>query len=285
VIVVLDSDGTELWTRRIDNDPLTLGLEIEEAGPAPEVVLEATWGWYWAADVIAEADGSVHLAHPLGIAGFENRRVKNDRIDARLLADLLRMGRLPESWIAPEGIRHQRELVRYRRKLSQLRAGLKAQAHAVLGKEGLGPPINHLWGPGGSVWLDETDMADAYETRVRSLRRLIKVYDTEITKLDARIAGVFEGHEGYETIQQLHGVGPVLAAIFSAELGDVTRFGSAKQVTSWAGLTPPASRVGHDRASRVDHQTGSASGPVGGHRSHIQKPRRRPPQRALPAGF
>lgn len=98
VIVVLDSDGTELWTRRIDNDPLTLGLEIEEAGPAPEVVLEATWGWYWAADVIAEAGGSVHLAHPLGIAGFENRRVKNDRIDARLLADLLRMGRLPESW-------------------------------------------------------------------------------------------------------------------------------------------------------------------------------------------
>jgi transposase len=238
VIVVLDSDGTELWTKRIDNDPVTLGLEIENAGPAPEVVLEATWGWYWAADVIAQAGGSVHLAHPLGIKGFENRRVKNDRIDARLLADLLRMGRLPESWIAPEGIRYQRELVRYRRKLSQLRAGLKAQVHAVLGKEGLRPPITHLWGPGGSVWLDNTDMAEAYETRVRSLRRLIKIYDTEITKLDARISDVFEGHEGYEVIQQLNGVGPVLAAIFCAELGDVTRFGSAKQVTSWAGLTP-----------------------------------------------
>ncbi|MGH8937045.1 MAG: IS110 family transposase [Acidimicrobiia bacterium] len=109
VIVVLDADGTELWSRRIDNDPLTLGLEIEEAGPEPEVVLEATWGWYWAADVITEAGGRVHLAHPLGIAGFENRRVKNDRVDARLLADLLRMGRLLESWIPPEGVRHQRE--------------------------------------------------------------------------------------------------------------------------------------------------------------------------------
>jgi transposase len=67
-----------------------LGLEIEAAGPEPEVVLEATWGWYWAADVVAHAGGRVHLAHPLGIAGFENRRVKNDRVDARLLADLLR---------------------------------------------------------------------------------------------------------------------------------------------------------------------------------------------------
>lgn len=86
VIVVLDGDGTELWCRRIDNDRLALGLEIEEASPSPEVVLEATWGWYWAADVIARAGGRVHLAHPLGVAGFENRRVKNDRIDARLLA-------------------------------------------------------------------------------------------------------------------------------------------------------------------------------------------------------
>jgi hypothetical protein len=68
VIVVLDADGTELWTKRIDNDPLTLGLEIEEAGPDPEVVLEATWGWYWAADVITEAGGRVHLAHPLTTA-------------------------------------------------------------------------------------------------------------------------------------------------------------------------------------------------------------------------
>jgi hypothetical protein len=114
------------------------------------VVLEATWGWYWAADVITEAGGRVHLAHPLGIAGFENRRVKNDRVDARLLADLLRMGRLPESWIPPEGVRHQRELVRYRRKLSQLRAGLKAQVHVVLGKEGLLPPINRRGVPRSS---------------------------------------------------------------------------------------------------------------------------------------
>jgi len=284
VIVVLDADGTELWTKRIDNDPLTLGLEIEKVGPAPEMVLEATWGWCWAAGVITEAGGRVHLAHPLGIKGFENRRVKTDRVDARLLADLLRMGRLPEAWIAPESIRHQRELVRYRRKLSQLRAGLKAQVHAVLGKEGLLAPINHLWGPGGSVWLDETEMAEAYETRVRSLRRLIKLYDTEITKLDARIAEVFKGDEGYETIQQLNGVGPVFAAVFCAELGDVTRFRSAKAVCSWAGLTPrdigsPTPRCIEGRSPNKDQ--GWSAGPRS---KHIQKPRRRPHQESLPAG-
>ena len=78
--------------------------------------------------------------------GFENRRVKNDDKDATLLADLLRMGSLPESGIAPRSLREQRELVRYRHKLSQLRSGLKSQVHSVLGKEGVIPVLSTLWG-------------------------------------------------------------------------------------------------------------------------------------------
>ena len=90
----------------------------------------------------------MHLAHPLGVKGFENRRVKNDDRDATLLADLLRMGSLPESWIAPRSLRQLRELVRYRHKLSQLRTGLKSQVHSVFGKEGVVPSLTTLWGPG-----------------------------------------------------------------------------------------------------------------------------------------
>ncbi len=74
-------------------------------------MLEATYGWYWAADVLAEAGANVHLAHPLGVKGFAYRRVKNDERDAADLADLLRMGRLPEAWIAPPGVRGLREAV------------------------------------------------------------------------------------------------------------------------------------------------------------------------------
>ena len=78
---------------------------LEDAGEHPEVVLEATYGWYWAADLLAELGAEVHLAHPLGVKGFAYRRVKNDFRDAADLADLLRMGRLPEAWIAPPAMR------------------------------------------------------------------------------------------------------------------------------------------------------------------------------------
>ena len=79
--------------------------------PPEHVVVEATWGWFWTVEVIAEVGAEMHLAHPLAIKGYENRRVKTEWLDAELLADLLGMGRLPEAWIAPGSIRELRELM------------------------------------------------------------------------------------------------------------------------------------------------------------------------------
>ncbi len=238
VVVILDSDGSRVSSRRIENSPVALAAAVGEAGPEPEVVLEATWGWYWAADVIEASGGRVHLAHPLGVKGFENRRVKNDDRDATLLADLLRMGSLPESWIAPRSLRELRELVRYRHKLSQLRTGLKSQVHSVLGKEGVVPSLTTLWGPGGARFLEETPLGEAYAYRIESLRKLIPIYDREITELDHRVHARLRDDVGYRTIQQLSGVGRVFAGVFVAEIGDITRFPNPKRLCSWVGLTP-----------------------------------------------
>jgi transposase len=237
-VVILDGDGVKRSSVRIENSPDALLEAVVAAGEEPEVVLEATWGWYWAADVLAEAGCNVHLAHPLGIRGYQNRRVKNDERDATLLADLLRMGSLPEGWIAPPPLRELRELVRYRHKLSRLRAGLKSQIHAVLGKEGVIPTLVELWGPAGADWLNELELADAYQERITSLRRLIGRYDTEIARFDRRIHRLLRDDAGYRVIQQLDGVGPVIAAVFITEIGDISRFATPKRLCSWAGLTP-----------------------------------------------
>ncbi|MGW3941581.1 IS110 family transposase [Streptomyces phaeochromogenes] len=90
VIVRQPEDGVQLSAVRILNDPVALGLQIEQAGSNPDVVLEATYGWYRAADVLQAAGARVHLAHPLGVKGFAYRCVKNDLRDAAALADLLR---------------------------------------------------------------------------------------------------------------------------------------------------------------------------------------------------
>ena len=88
----------------------------------------------------------------VGVKAFSHRRVKNDELDARDLADLLRMGRLPEAWIAPDEIRELREITRYRGKLVHSRTSCKDQVHGVLAKLGIevtGSDIFGAWGPPG----------------------------------------------------------------------------------------------------------------------------------------
>ena len=108
VLVRMSAEGRKLETIRITNSPAELRRAVARAGKRPRVVLEATYGWYWAADTLAAARAEVHLAHPLGVRGFAYRRVKNDEKDAGDLADLLRMGRLPEARVAPPETRELR---------------------------------------------------------------------------------------------------------------------------------------------------------------------------------
>jgi len=237
VIVRVSADGEKLSTVRIENDPVALALEVAKAGPDPEVVLEACYGWYWAADVLEAGGASVHLAHPLGL-NWSHRRVKNDERDCVDLVRKLRLGELPEAWIAPPAWRELRELVRYRAKLVALRSGLKAQVHAVLAKEGVRVPMSDLFGVGGQALLDECHLAAAYRERVESLRELVAVYDGEVDRFGERIHDRLRDDAGYHAVQAIPGVGKVLAAVFRAEIGDVTRFPSGDKLACWAGLTP-----------------------------------------------
>jgi len=107
-----------------------------------------------------------------------------------------------------------------------------------LAKEGVRVPMSDLFGVGGQVLLDKVHLADAYRVRVDSLRDLIDHINREIAMLEEHSAPYFAGDLGYHAVQTIPGVGPVLAAIFVAEIGDVSRFTSARHLCSWAGLTP-----------------------------------------------
>jgi transposase len=233
----MSEDGDVLGCQRILSQPFELAEAMAEAGDAPEVVLESTYGWYWAADLLKELGCNVHLAHALG-NNWGNRRVKNDERDAKDLAAMLRLGRLAEGWIAPPETRELRELVRYRFSLVAHRTSAKAQIHGVMAKNGVLPVVAEMWGPAGTAQLDSLELPFAYSLRIESLRDLLELYDREITMLDRHIHRLLKDDPSYRAITKLPGVGRVIAAIFIAEIGDITRFDCAKKLCSWAGLTP-----------------------------------------------
>jgi len=229
VVVRTSESGEVLEAVRILNDVDRLNSVMARAGEDPEVVLEATYGWYWAVDALQAGGAQVHLAHPLGVKAFEFRRVKNDVRDATDLADLLRMGRLPEAWIAPPATRELRELVRHRAKLVGLRSGCKAEIHAVLAKCGVQVPMSDLFSPAGEELLDRVQMPGPYAARVQSLRLLIEDLEDEIDLFTRLTRNRLVADPGYTALQQLPGIGPTLAAVLWP------------RSATWVGSAPPGS--------------------------------------------
>jgi len=164
--------------------------------------------------------------------------VKNDERDAADLADLLRMGRLPQAWIAPPATRELRELVRHRAKLVGLRAHCKAEVHAVLATCGVQVLMSDLFGLEGTALLDRLDLPAPYAARIASLRRVMDAVDFEIDLFAGLARGRLARDPGYVAVQTIPDIGPTLGAVLVAEVGDVTLFARPEQLTCWAGLTP-----------------------------------------------
>jgi len=274
VLVRMAEDGHKLSTVRIANSPARLAAEIKRAGLHPKVVLEACYGWYWAADTLTAAGAEVHLAHPLGVREFSHRRVKNDELDARDLADLLRMGRLAEAQLAPAEIRELREITRYRGKLVQLRTSCKDQVHGVLAKLGIEVTCSDIFGAWGTQWLDELVLPQPYSWKVASLRQLIGWLSAEITVLEQVTADLLAGHDAYRAVQRLPGIGPVPGR------GRRDRRHHPVPPPGPAVLAvradPPALRVRHQGGPRPDHQAGLAAAALGADRSGPAHPGRHP---------
>jgi transposase len=268
VICRIDEQGKQLDCVQINNDPKALVKAVRLAGRGAPVAVEATYGWYWAIEALQAARFQVHLAHPYGMKAMRKRkRVKTDARDAYELANLLRLGSLPEAYIAPAELRELRELVRHRRQLTKTATSVKAQIRALLAKHGVRLPASCLESQAGQDQLDAVTLPECAAGRLDSRRRLMMMLDNEIDALDVELDRRLKNHQDYRNLLKVKGIGPVLAAIFVVEIGDIHRFGTPEQLACWARDHPAALRVRPDRAARPCQQGRLRAGALGGGRS------------------
>src|ERR687897_1297678 len=158
-VVALDPTGEVVLSRRIGNAPAEFLRIFGELEPQPiEVVFEATYGWSWFADLLADVGIPAHMSHPLATKAISAARVKNDAVDARTLAHLLRTNLLPEAWIAPPEAREARRLVRMRTSLVRIRSQLKCQVHALVAEHAVQVPMWDLFGKAGRLLLADLQL-------------------------------------------------------------------------------------------------------------------------------
>jgi transposase len=231
---------------------LLAGIEGES-----KIALEATYGWEWLADLLEDAGYELHLAHPLRTKAIAAARVKTDAVDARTLAHLLRTDLLPEAYIAPRELRDLRDLLRHRVALTRMRSALKQRVGAILAKHGIQRPYSNLFGPGGMRFLTELELREGPRQRLDSLLSLIADFDREIDQTSAEIDQRAKADPYVEVLCQIRGVGRYIAMLVIAEVGDISRFPSARHLCAWAGLTPTVRSS--DGKARLGHITGQGS--------------------------
>lgn len=254
VVAALDEAGIPVLRRRIESRPEAFQRVFGELAPAPlSVAFEATYGWSWFADLLADAGIEAHMAHPLATKAIAAGRVKNDAVDARTLAQLLRTHLLPEGWIAPPEIRERRRVVRARSSLVRISSRLRCQVRALLAEQCVHPPVDSLFGVAGRQYLASLELPAISRGRIDAALRLIDASAAEVQLLDRELRAVFAGDERIRRLLPIPGIGFITAVTILAEVGAIDRFGSADALCSWAGLTPT------ERSSDAHTQRGHIS--------------------------
>ena len=128
---------------------------------------------------------------------------------------------------------------------------MKNGIRGLLAKHGLRLIVSHLEAASGQGLLDLVQLPEASSLRLASQRRLLMLLTCEIDALDVEIDRRLKSHPGYRNLLKVKGIGPVLAAVFVVEIGDVSRFGTPAQLACWAGLTPRHNES--DRSVRRGH--------------------------------
>ena len=164
--------------------------------------------------------------------------MKTDAVDAKTLAHLLRTGLLPEAYIAPPELRDLRELLRHRAVLTRMRTAVKNRVHALLARQGIRQEHADLFGKAGREFLASLELPEGSRRQLDSLMALIGDFDREITATTREIDARAKTDERVTVLCQLPGVGRYTAMLIIAEVGDASRFPTARHLCAWAGLTP-----------------------------------------------
>jgi len=239
-VCVEDQRGRVLLNRRCNNDWRSIVKAVDGHGTVGRVAIESCSGAADLADeLVHEAGWSVDLAHPGYVHRMKGSPDKTDFSDARMLADLERVGYLPKVWLAPQEVRELRRLVRYRQGLVNDRRNTKLRVSALLRDQRI---RDAPAGPWTKPWLHWLRNNDALSEQARwIIDRLLTKMDFVVAEIDAvqkRLSQATEGDLMVEALCALKGIGFVTAWTIRAEIGRFDRFNSGKQLARFCGLSP-----------------------------------------------
>ncbi len=235
---VKDYDGNIIRQEKVLTDKNQIRNFMQSLGQPASIVLEPVSQWYTYADMLESLGNNVHLAHPMKVKAIASARIKTDKIDASVLSDLLRANLLPEAYFSTKEVREWKELVRFRASLLNLRTQVKNKVHAILHKHALRHNFSNLFGKSGRIWLSDLTLEEPFKTNLTQYLSLIDFLTQQINEAEILVQKKVTEHPQAKFLTSIPGISYVSALTIIAEVGDINRFPSAKQLMGYAGLVP-----------------------------------------------
>jgi len=251
-VCVMSAEGKMLLNRPCRNDVRAIWEAVEEFDSDEiRAALEACCGSADLAEEISQRRGwSVCLAHPGYVSRMKHTPDKTDWSDARLLADLVRVGYIPRVWLAPEAVRELRRVVHYRQTLVDARRNVKLRIGGLLREQRIASPQKiSRWTLGWLEWLATSAplspegrwVMDRYLEEFEDAKRKVAVCEKHLEKIvaDDRLVG---------RLMEQKGIGLITACVMRAEIGQFDRFRNGKQLSHFVGLSPRNASSGERQA-------------------------------------
>lgn len=296
MVTLLDETGEHRDHLSVSPTGPGLGSLVDRVGLSEPVrgVIESMNGARFVYDFLSDAGWEMLMADAWRVKGIAPLAAKTDRIDSRVLAELSRLDLVPQIWIPGSEVRGQRERARFRIFLVHQRTAVKNRVHSTLIAFGRPCPVSDLFGKTGRQLLDTLVFDEPWRGNITACLALVDHYDQLIAETEQELRREGVAHPYMRLLMTIPGVGPILAYTIATEIGDITRFGSAKKLVAYTGLVPrvvqsgkrdlrgPLTRYGpkHLRWALVEAAIGASRHPV--YADHYQKTRQRlGPQRGV----
>ena len=235
---------------KVGTTPDELRVFADSLRSADEVALEATGNTYAIATLLAERVARVVVSNPAKTRAIAEAKVKTDKVDAAILAQLLAADFLPPVWL-PDAATHalRRQVIR-RAHLVRQRTRLKNQVQAILHRN-LVPrcPAADLFGHKGRAWLADQPLPADERAAVAALLRQLDFHAQELREVDTDLGRVGLEHQDVRRLMTIPGIDATVALSLVAAVGDFTRFRSPDRLVAYLGLNPRVRQSGGQPAT------------------------------------
>ena len=203
--------------------------------------------WITTINEFERAGIDIKLANAYRMAIISKTAKKTDKVDAEKIAQILRMGMIPECYIPSAHVRGIRNMVRQHVRLTQARTKVANQVHNLLDAHGEAMHTAHTYSQKALFYLDALRLGSEQDEFVlRQCTRRLRHYTSEITEIDRRLEAEAAKNEDAKLLASMTGIGTYTAILLASEISDITRFAGPKNLVSWAGLCPTVKQSGKE---------------------------------------